>query len=374
MSDPPDGPDGVIRDDLDRIVRTCAGELSELSGASLLLTGASGFVGRYLVECVIRFNEISGGPPCVMTLPTRHPELLRSRYPVQVAANEVVVVEWGDGHAIDLPGRRWNYVVHGSATTDPGQFIEDPVASFRDTVDMAASVADVARASDTRRVVLISSGAVYGDQPADVAEIPETLQSGLDRSGASAGDGLGAGYGPEAGYAEAKRVSEDLFRHAGLDLRVARVFSLTGPYQDLASMFAVPDLIRQAAGAGVIRLTSDGSARRSFCYATDLSVILFRLLLGKPRHDVYNVGSREGTASIAEVAHAIADIFGGLDVQLGSEARSRVDYVPRLDRLDEVYQPVVGLREGLLRTCHSLYARGLIDRKPAIQLAGQGRS
>ena len=121
-------------------------------------------------------------------------------------------------------------------------------------------------------------------------------------------------------------------------------------------------------------MSSDGSARRSFCYASDLSVILFRLLLGEPRHDIYNVGCRGGTASIAEVAHAIADVFGGLDVQLGSEARSRVDYVPRLDRLDELYEPMVGLRGGLLRTCHSLYARGLIDRKPAIALDGYATS
>jgi|GEM_PF-2813348 Nucleoside-diphosphate-sugar epimerases len=358
---PSDGPDRVIRDDLDRIVRTCAEELSGLSGASLLLTGAAGFVGRYLVESVIRFNEVSGGAPCVVTLPTRRPEQLRSRYPVQVAANEVVVAEWGDGHAIDLPGRRWDYVIHGAATTDPAQFSEDPVASFRDTISMAASVADLANASVAKRVVLISSGAVYGDQPADLPEIPETFQGGSDRSVTS------------PGYAEAKRVSEDLFRQTGLDQRVARVFSLTGPYQDLASRFAVPDLIRQAVETGAIRLTSDGSARRSFCYASDLSVILFRLLLGEPRHDIYNVGCRQGTASIAEVAHAIADIFGGLDVQLGSEARLRVDYVPRLDRLDEVYEPIVGLREGLLRTCHSLYARGLIDRKPAIALGGQGQ-
>ena len=61
--------------------------------------------------------------------------------------------------------------------------------------------------------------------------------------------------------------------------------------------------MRQATATGIIQLTSDGSARRSFCYASDLSVVLFRLLLGEPRHDIYNVGCRAGTASIAEVAH-----------------------------------------------------------------------
>ena len=357
---PVEGPDRVIREDLDHIVRTCHGEMSKLSGSSLLLTGATGFVGRYFVESVVRFNEISGAPPCTVTLPTRRPELLMARYRTQVEASELVIVEWGEGHSIDLPGRRWDYVVHAAATADPRRFMQDPDGSLRDTISMAASIADIAKASAAMRLVLISSGAVYGDQPGDLAEIPETFRGAPDISALT------------AGYGEAKRVSELLFRLSGLDQRVARVFSLIGPYQDLASSFAVPDLIQQAAEHGLLRLTSDGSARRSFCYATDLTVFLVKLLLGDVRHDVYNVGCRRGTASVAEVAQAIADIFGGLEVRPGREAPSQRNYVPQLDRLYETHAPQVGLREGLLRTCHSLYARGLIDRKPVVDLEWPG--
>jgi dTDP-glucose 4,6-dehydratase len=360
MPDLVDGPDGVIRADLDRIVETCRGELDGLAGSSLLLTGGTGFLGRSLVESVLRFNEVSPGPPCVMTLPTRRPDLLRSRYGEQVEAGEVVVVEWAEGHAIDPPEHGWDYVIHGAATTDPARFREDPVASLRDTVGMAASIAEVARTSGAKRVVLISSGAVYGDQRTDVAAIPETYVAGPMPAT------------PARTYAEAKRLSEMFFGITGLDLGVARVFSVVGPYQDLAAAFAVPDLIRQAAGDGVLRLTSDGQARRSFCYTTDLSAILFKLLLGEPRHTVYNVGCREGTASIAEVAHTIAEIFGGLEVQVSAHAGAQLDYVPDLDRLYEEFVPAVGLREGLLRTCHSLYARGLIGREPAAALEPQG--
>jgi dTDP-glucose 4,6-dehydratase len=351
-----DGPDRVIRDDLDLVVRACNSELSKLSGSTLLLTGATGFVGRYLVESVIRFNRVSAAAPCVLTLPTRHPELLMLRYRSEVEANEVVVVEWGNGYGIDLPGRRWDYVVHGAAVTDPIRFMEDPDRNLRDTISMAASVAGVAKASGAKRLVLIGSGAVYGDQPADLPEIPETFLGGPDISL------------PTASYAEAKRVSELLFRLSGLDQRVARVFSLLGPYQDLASSFAVPDLIRQAAEHGVLRLTTDGSARRSYCYATDLTVFLVKLLLGDVRHEIYNVGSRRGTATIAEVSQVVADIFGGLEVHRASAAPSQRNYVPQLDRLYETCAPQVGLREGLLRTCHSLYARGLIDKKPVADL------
>jgi dTDP-glucose 4,6-dehydratase len=356
MSQPLDGPDVVIRDDLDRIVRTVRGDLGRLSATSLLLTGATGFIGRCLVETVIRFNEVSGRPPAVVILPTRRPQVLRARYAEQVISGEVEVVPWGPGDELELPGRRPDLVIHGAATTDPIRFGEDPSGSLRDTIAMADSVGNVATASAVQRVVLISSGAVYGDQPADLLEIPETYQGGYAVAGG-------------ASYAEAKRESERRFRDTDLDVRIARVFSVIGPYQDLGSGFAVPNLIRQAADDGVLALTSDGRARRSFCYATDLSAILFWLLLGDPRHNVYNVGSREGTTSIAEVAGAIAEMFGGLEVRRPATAISGRDYVPNVDRLYEEYVPTVGLRDGLLRTCHSLFARGLIGRRPAVELS-----
>jgi dTDP-glucose 4,6-dehydratase len=349
---PGDGPDRVIREDLDDIVGACPDGMSKLPGSSLLLTGGSGFLARYLVESVLRFNEISGAAPCVLTLPSRSPDLLMSRYRRQVDAKEVVVVDWTGLRAGDLAGRRWDYVVHGAATADPVRVAQDPGGSFRDAIDMAASIVDVAKSSAAKRIVLISSGAVYGDQPEDVAEIPETFGGRPDISA------------PTAAYGEAKRVSELLFRSSGLDHRIARVFSVIGPYQDLGSSFAVPDLILQAATRGILQLTSDGSARRSYCYATDLTAFLVNLLVGDLRHDVYNVGCREGAASVGEVADVIAAIFGGLEVRRGSAAEPQRNYVPQLDRMYEVYAPRVGLREALTRTCHSLYARGLIGRRP----------
>jgi dTDP-glucose 4,6-dehydratase len=136
----------------------------------------------------------------------------------------------------------------------------------------------------------------------------------------------------------------------------------------------VPNLILQAANHGLLRLTSDGSARRSYCYASDLSAFLVTLLVGEPLHDVYNVGCREGTASVGEVAEAIAAIFGGLEVRRGQAAESQRNYVPQLDRMYELYAPRVGLREALTRTCRSMYDRGLIRRRPVVEIGSPRRA
>ena len=42
----PDGPDRVVREDLDDIIGACTTSMRKLSGSSLLLTGGSGFIAR----------------------------------------------------------------------------------------------------------------------------------------------------------------------------------------------------------------------------------------------------------------------------------------------------------------------------------------
>jgi dTDP-glucose 4,6-dehydratase len=358
------GADPVIKEDLGRIVSVCSAEMGRLSGKSLLITGGTGFVGRYLVESVLRFNNKGNGGRCKLLLPTRQPDTLIERYRSQIQAGEIVAMRWGERYTVDMKGDMCDYIIHAASPSSPKQVMEDPVRNLRDMVDMSSSIAGLGKQCGSKRSILISSGAVYGEQPSEMLVMPEEYLGGPDLSKTS------------SCYGEGKRLSEKHFRLSGIDYRIARVFSLTGPYQDLRSGFAVPDLIWQAAEKGQIHLSGDGSPVRSYCYATDLTIFLFKLLLGQPKYEVYNVGCREATVSIAELAQTISAIFGGVGVTKGQSVddvtTTRSRYVPQLDRMYEFYRPHTGLREGLLRSCHSLYNRGLIGRKPVIGLEQAG--
>ena len=352
--------DPVIDADLDQIVAVCAGELQRLAGRALLITGGSGFIGRYLVEAVLRFNEESDGPACSVTLVSRGHEVIERRYSRAIESGNLKLMDWAEASS---HGNRhhWDYVVHASGPSDPRLIMGNPDRNLRDMISMASSVAQIAKRSRSLRAILISSGAVYGTIPTATMEIPEDAPGGPDLTT------LASAYG------EGKRVAELLFRAAGIDQRIARVFSVIGPYQDVRSSFAVPTFIRQAANDGSIRVTSDGRGLRNYCYAADQAIFVIKLLAGSSRHDVYNVGNRDGTISIGDLAHVVSAIFGGVPVTRTTKAvttasSAPVVYVPRLDRMYEIYAPTMGLQEGLRRTCESLFNRGLIGRSP--DLAG----
>ena len=59
-------PDDVIREDLDYICQHLANELPDISGKRIAITGGAGFLGYYLVQALLHWNDIGGGAPATV--------------------------------------------------------------------------------------------------------------------------------------------------------------------------------------------------------------------------------------------------------------------------------------------------------------------
>ena len=146
----------------------------------------------------------------------------------------------------------------------------------------------------------LSSGLVYGPQPAERERISEKDFYGFDPSV----------FG--AVYAESKRQAETLcFAYANQQrLRVvnARPFAFIGPYQYLDRPWAINNFVRDGLHGGPIRILGDGATVRSYLYPADMAVWLLAILASGRSGESYNVGSAEAV-TLSAAAQLVSSLL-----------------------------------------------------------------
>ncbi len=336
----------IIEEDIGQILVACSAELQALSGKTLMLTGGSGFVGSYLVESIIAFNRVHDGAPCRLVLPTRSLAATQAKWPHFFGIRELRWFEWNE-RALEPPIDSCDYLIHAASPTDTAIFMQHAYATMQDIVRTTEQVLDYAQRSKVASILFMSSGAVYGAQPETLDAIPETYSGGPDLTDS------------RSCYGEAKRYAELLCHLSGVPTVAARLFAFVGPYQDLAGSYAMTDLIRQAKQDGRIRIQSDGSALRTYCYASDLTCSLWKLLLKGTANETYNVGSDNPVVSIRDLASLIAEIVGEVSIDImgndNSTGNNRSRYVPDISKIKKIYSPKISLAQGISRTIQSHY-------------------
>ena len=350
--------DPIVREDIGAVLNACGEQLAQLHGKTLLLTGASGFVGSYLLETLIALNAAgNGNAPCRVLCPTRSLAGTQAKWPHFFGVPDIEWFEWAGGAlSPDLGG--CDFLIHAASPSDPAQYLDYAYEAMLEMVSATRHVLDFARHSAVRRVLYLSSGAVYGTQPATLAALPESYSGAPDLRD------------PRSCYGEAKRYCELLCRVSGVPSVIGRLFSFIGPYQDLSASFAAPDFIRQACTQGHIRIRGDGSALRTYCYASDLTIALWKLLFNGAVGEAYNVGQGEPPISIRELASVVARVVGQTEITVEgrepAQSGARMRYVPDIAKLVPLYRPNMALEDAVARTVTSLYQQHKIPAPPNI--------
>lgn len=293
-----------------------------LRGKRLLITGGTGFFGLWLLSGLRALNR--QGCPVQACVLSRDPARFLDKHP-QFQQQPWLSFVTGNVRDFVCPDEVFDLLIHAATETSmtahaqPQQMFDDIVLGTRRTIAAAVK-------TGVKRMLLVSSGAVYGIQPAH-------LEHQADDS-ALACDPLQSANA----YGEGKRVMELMGAMAqqahGIESVVARCFAFSGPGLPLDGHFAIGNFVRDALSAELIRVNGDGTPMRSYLYGADLAVWLLQLLTLGRAGQSYNVGSDE-SISIGELAHRVRDCLApGKPVQIMASPSGQPlkRYVPAITR------------------------------------------
>ena len=302
--------------------------LKNIRGQNLFITGGTGFAGSWLVECLLHANK-ELALNLHISLLSRDPLSFGKSYPHLVSNSAIELVK-GDVRNLVSDGKFYDIVIH--AATDASAMInrENPLLMADTIIDGTRKVLEFSKQVCAKRLLMLSSGAVYGKFMNGVTHVKEDSSSGPDP--------LNSYYT----YSESKRMAELLCaiynKQFGLHISVARLFAFVGPRMPLDSHFAIGNFIRDGLSGKSIQVSGDGKAIRSYLYAADLVVWLLAILVEGKNGRAYNVGSDQGI-SILELAKKVATSFTyhpDINVADKADGSNLINhYVPDISRAHE---------------------------------------
>lgn len=348
----------VIAEDVERILADLPDPERHFAGATVVVTGAAGFLCSYLVETVAALNAAGLSRPCrviavdnLLTGVSRRLGHLADDPNVRFVQHDVTQPLEIDEHV--------DWIIHGASIASPPFYRQYPLETIDANVGGTRRMLDLARAHGARGVLCLSSSEIYGDPIASAIPTPETYQGNVSCTG------------PRACYDESKRLSETLCatyaRLYGTPVKVVRPFNVYGPGQRLDDGRIIPDVMSAALERRPIVLYSDGRATRAFCYVSDAIRAIWHVLVSGPAGEAYNIGNDAAETSVLQLAQTLREVAGPPTLEIEMRVSRDAHYLtdnpqrrcPDLTKLRKLsgYQPKIPLAEGLERTLRSYQER-----------------
>lgn len=321
---------------------------NNFEGKTVLITGAAGFVGGYMLGLFQYLNKnVFTNPANVIAVDnyltgTKNNPFYDQNDPHLTFLRHDAT----EPYELDTPV---DYIIHAAGVASPVYYAKFPLETIGVAVDGLRNMLDLAKKNPVEGVLYFSSSEIYGDPHPEFIPTPEHYYGNV------------SSMGLRACYDESKRLGETIAtvyeREHGVPVKIVRPFNVYGPGMKRDDYRALPNFLNAALDGKTLEVHNRGTQTRTFCYATDaIDGFLRVLLLGKPG-EAYNIGSDDEEISMQELAERVVKVHGKpVDVSLadypegypvGDPNRRRPDITKARTMLG--YAPSTPLDEGLER-------------------------
>ncbi|MBD2176637.1 NAD-dependent epimerase/dehydratase family protein [Pseudanabaena sp. FACHB-1998] len=334
-----------LASDLDHILSHTYDLWEEVREKQVFITGGTGFFGCWLLESFIWANDKLELNSTIHVL-TRNIQAFTNKAP-HLASHPAIKFHFGDVTSFEFPDIKFSHVIHAATEVNVISNCNTSLEVFNTITEGTKHILDLAIQCETNKLLLTSSGAVYGKQPSQINYILEDYQGSPDLMDF------------KSGYAQGKRVSEFLCnsyanKH-GFEVKIARCFAFIGAYLSLDSHLAIASFIKAGLNESDINIQGDGTTCRSYLYMADLAIWLWTILFKGENCYPYNVGS-DKVITIAELANLVSKVFGHnqlVTIAKEHDPNQPIErYVPSIQRAFDSLnlKPTISIEEAIMHS------------------------
>lgn len=325
----------------------------KLHNKSLMLSGATGLLGSFLVDALLEKNR-SDALNCTIYALGRSKEKADARFSKYASDPHLVFIPYD----VKKPFVRddigtVDYVLHLASNTHPLQYATDPVGTITTNIIGLQNMLDFAVEHHAARFAFASSNEIYGENRGDVEFFDESYCGYIDSNTL------------RAGYPESKRCGEALCQayktQKGLDIVIPRFTRSYGPTMLMSDTKALSQFIKKGVAGEDIVLKSAGTQYYSYQYVADSISGLLTVLLCGESGEAYNIAEEHSDIMLKDLAAIIAEFSGKSVVFEIPDAVEAAGYSKatkaRLDghKLQALgWKPRYEIRSGIMRTMNIL--------------------
>src|SRR3990167_7789209 len=241
-------PNKILEEDIANIANSIDKISRKINGKTFLITGGSGFLGKYLVQTLHFLSTYKLRIKCriisvdnYITSSSKHSWLTKS--------DKVEFVK----HDVSKPFKinaEVDYIIHAAGIASPVDYGKYPLETIDIAVNGTRNMLDLANSKKVRNFLFFSSSEIYGNPSADWIPTPETYNGNV------------SSIGPRACYDESKRLGETLcmtyYNLFKTPIKIVRPFNIYGPGMKIDDYRVIPSFIAPALQGKNIPVHSSG--------------------------------------------------------------------------------------------------------------------
>ncbi len=263
--------------------------------SKILITGAGGFVGFYILNFFnnfkkeLKISNIIG----IDNFKVGKPKWL-----------EYNILKAIDFYCIDLiledvkkvdPHKSCDIVIHLASIASPVYYRKFPLETIDVNVWGLRKLLEYYKDANLKKFLFFSSSEIYGDPPDSEIPTNESYRGNVST------------IGPRACYDEAKRFGETLCyvfnKQFNIPIVIVRPFNNYGPGMKLNDKRLPADFANCITANRDIIILSDGSPTRTYCYISDAIVGYLKALCFPKNFECFNIGKSDEERSVLDVAY-----------------------------------------------------------------------